>query len=307
MQFLASLAMRGRAQAIMIAATLAMLSLVFPPASILSTAVVALVTLRQGPKEGALLMVFAGGACMVLAYLALGQAALVAGFVVVMWLPGWLLSNLLRSSRSLAITIQGGLLLGLSAIIWQYLQHDDPVATWREILEPLVHSMVESEMLSETHEQGLLDVMSQWMPGAMAAGFFLQTMVSVLLARWWQAVLFNPGGFRSEFHRLRMGRTLGVLTLLLLLPGLLNSEFSGAFADYIGLLLLAGWFLVGLALVHGMVGLLGANTGWLVAMYILLLFAMPHTATILALVGFIDAWFDFRARLRPKKGSGEAG
>ncbi|NNC54346.1 MAG: hypothetical protein HKO07_01350, partial [Pseudomonadales bacterium] len=29
---------------------------------------------------------------------------------------------------------------------------------------------------------------------------------SLLVARWWQAMLYNPGGFREEFHALRLQR-----------------------------------------------------------------------------------------------------
>lgn len=36
--------------------------------------------------------------------------------------------------------------------------------------------------------------------------------------------------------------------------------------------------------------------GWLVAVYVLLLMAMPHVVALLALAGMADGWFDFRAR-----------
>jgi hypothetical protein len=51
-QFLAAYIMKGRLQAMTVAAALALLSLAFPPVSIVSSASVALVTLRRGGKEG---------------------------------------------------------------------------------------------------------------------------------------------------------------------------------------------------------------------------------------------------------------
>ena len=52
MGFLASYIMRGRLQAMIVASTLALLSLIIPPVSVVSSATVALVTLRRGAVEG---------------------------------------------------------------------------------------------------------------------------------------------------------------------------------------------------------------------------------------------------------------
>ena len=60
MRFLASMAMRGRSQAVMAATVLAILALPLPPLSILSAAVVALVTLRRGIREGLLILGLSG-------------------------------------------------------------------------------------------------------------------------------------------------------------------------------------------------------------------------------------------------------
>ena len=64
-----------------------------------------------------------------------------------------------------------------------------------------------------------------------------------------------------------------------------------------GMLLLTGWLLQGLALVHALQRRLGVSIFWLVAMYAMLLFAMPYVIGTLAIAGFADSWIDFRARL----------
>ena len=66
MQFLAAYIMKGRMQAMTVAAALALLSLVFPPASIVRSASVALVTLRRGATEGLYVLVCACIAAAVL-------------------------------------------------------------------------------------------------------------------------------------------------------------------------------------------------------------------------------------------------
>ena len=307
MQLLASFAMRGRSQAVMLVTVLAMLSLLFPPLSILSSSVVALVTLRKGATESGLVLALAGLACGLLAWLTLAQLMPVAGFLLLLWLPVWLLALLLRNSRSLAAALAGGLVLGLLIIVGQFLQTQDLTAAWQELLEPFAQSLIEAQLVEQAHQQELnelLAVMAYWMPGIMAAGFFMQSMLALLLARWWQATLYNPGGFRSEFHALRIHRAVAVITLLVLPLRLLMGAGENGFWDYLALLLLLAWFLQGLALVHGTLGKIGASVGWLVGMYCLVLFAMPQTVTALAAAGFADAWIDIRARLRPRQAGG---
>jgi len=288
----------------MLAAVLAMLSLLMPPLSILSSAVVALVTLRQGPVAGLTVSLMAGLACAALAYVTLGGVLPIVGFVLLLWLPIWLLALLLRLSRSLALSVQGALILGLIFLAAQFLQAQDPVAEWQQALEPFTQSLVQSQLIDEAQQSDLIKVMARWMPGVVAAGFFLQMMASLFIARWWQALMYNPGGFRSEFHQLRLPRAFAVITVALLALQAMGNA-GGLVVDYLAVLLMAAWFLQGLSLAHGAIALLGAGSGWLVGIYALLILAMPHAVSALAAAGFADAWFDFRARLRDRKGPGE--
>lgn len=300
MQALASFVMRGVPQAVMLTILLAALSLLLPPTSMLSTAVVGLVTLRNGPRAGALVMGLSTAASGVIALLALGGINLAIGFLILMWLPIWLLAVVLRSSRSLGLSVVAGLVLGAVMLGGQFVQSADPVAEWSEILTPFVASLVEAQLVDGGQQAALVSLMASWMPGIVAAGFFLQLAVSLMLARWWQALLYNPGGFRAEFHRLRLPRMLSVVLLLALLLILLPGGSGVSLPEYALVLLVVTWFIQGLALAHGMVGKLGSSSGWLIGIYLLLLFALPHTVIVLAMAGIADAWFDFRARLGPR-------
>ncbi len=302
MRALASFSMQGKSQAVMSATVLAILSLILPPLSILSAAVVALVTLRQGPREGVLVIVLATFACTVLAAIAFGQVIPVIGFVLLMWLPVWVLGLLLRSNRALGSTLAAALVLGLLLLAAQYLQNQDPVAVWKELLQPLVTSMVESQIIVTDQSEALIDLAARWMPGGIVVGFVLQSMAALLLARWWQAVMYNPGGFREEFHGLRMPRAVALVTLLVLVLKLFASE--SLFVTYLYMLLLTAWFIQGLAVVHAVCHQLKLNVAWLVGVYGMMLFALVYTVTTLAIVGFADAWADFRSRLSPRAGVG---
>ncbi|MCW8905365.1 DUF2232 domain-containing protein [Sedimenticola sp.] len=305
MRVLASFVMRGVPQAVMLTILLAALSLLIPPASILSTSVVALVTLRKGTVPGALILGLATAISGGIALLALGGVNLAIGFLILMWLPVWLLAVLLRSSRSLALAIVGAMVLGFVMLGGQFIQSADPVADWKALLGPFVESLADAQLVEGSQQAALVALMASWMPGIVAAGFFLQLTVSLLLARWWQALLYNPGGFRAEFHQLRLPKVLSIALLLAVLPIWMRSGTEVTVAEYALILLVVAWFIQGLALAHGIVGKLGSSSGWLIGIYLLLLFALPHTVIVLAMVGIADAWFDFRARLGPR-GPGQA-
>ena len=97
MQFLAAFIMKGRMQAMLVASSLAFLSLLFLPVSIVSSATVALVTLRLGGKEGLYVLLSSCLAAALLSMLLLGdyQFALIR-MALWMWVPVWVIAIVLR-------------------------------------------------------------------------------------------------------------------------------------------------------------------------------------------------------------------
>ncbi len=297
MRFLASFAMRGRSQAVMSALVLAVASLFVPPLSILSSAVIALVTLRRGQLEGLVVAGLAGLASGLLAYMLVASPAPALGFVL-LWLPVLVVAVVLRVTRSIPLSVEAALAVGLLAIGVIYLQVSDPAIAWREALEPFSQQLTDAELLAEDQRAMFLEEMARWMTGFFAAVFFLLLVVSVFVARWWQSVLYNPGGFRQEFHALRLHRALGYAGLLLLGLRLAGFGGGGGLILDLGILLSASLMLQGLAVAHGVSALRKAHPAWLVAMYVLWFFAMPQVSMLLVAIGLADLWFDFRARVK---------
>lgn len=161
------------------------------------------------------------------------------------------------------------------------------------LLETLRQSSPEvGRMLDDLAAQG---VDTQRMAALLIGGVtgLIVTLASVAclaLARSWQAGLYNPGGFRSEFHALRLGsRELLVLLAIAVAGGLLTWP-ALAIMSWVPLLV------SGVALIHGLIGLKGMNGLWLVAFYVLLLTTWPMILIVL-LLGLIDTFADFRGRL----------
>lgn len=299
MRFLANTIMRGPMAAILVTSVAAMLGLLLPPLGYLSAAAVGLVTLRLGLLEAGKVVVGSMVATAVLGGLLLGNPMAPLAFLLVLWLPLLVTAYSLRRTGNLARSLLLAGLFGVMLVFGFHAGVDDPAGWWREML----YRMVE-QATTEQQEvlRPVLDDMAGLMTGMVGAAVALGVALSLFLARWWQAALYNPGGFRSEFHALRLGRPLTGATVLLLALAWMQTPGLAVLTDLLPLALLLH-LLQGMALVHGLVARSGANVGWLVAMYVLLLLPMVTTqiALTLAVAGMVDNWMDFRTRLAAGK------
>ena len=138
-----------------------------------------------------------------------------------------------------------------------------------------------------------------FLAGLIAWAVALTAITALLLARWWQALLYNPGQFRTEFHALRMDK----VAALVLMAGLTICYFLArdyfAWGNLLGLPLL----LTGIALIHHTVAFAQLGGHWLFVFYMGLILVAGPLSTILVGLGFLDAMLDFRARLAARKTS----
>ena len=304
MKTLATFVMRGFSQSVMATSVLAMLSLIFPLIGLLSTASVGLVVLRQGPKAGAMTVAASTLACGLLMTMIFGNPLPALGFVLMQWLPMGMLAQLLRSSRSLVVTTQAGLGFGLLAIVVQYVSLGDPSVFWAEQLKPMAQRFVEAGLFDQAQSGETVTQLALMMCGVVAAGILLQLLFSLYLARWWQALLYNPGGFGAEFHQLRLYKLVALpgvaIVLLWLIPGVVLPQA----VNCVGALFLSLFLLQGLAVAHGVFGGMKSPQRWLVVTYLLLFVFMPQMVMALATIGLLDVWIDFRARFRRMQAGG---
>ena len=299
MQSLASFTMRGRSQAALVAAASAVLSLIFPLVGLISSSAVALVTLRKGAGEGLIVGALAGLGGGLLTFAVLGSPLPAVGFVLILWLPIWVLSVVLHRTQSLALTIQSAAVSGLVILVGIRLLTADPTAYWMELLEPLRRGLVEGKVIEATESEQLITQIARWMTGTFAAAFYCQLLLALFLGRWWQALLYNPGGFGAEFRTFQVRSEVSYAALGLAIPILLLDEAMWA-AE---LLLLSAplFFLQGLAIVHSLAHAYSLHRGWLIGFYPLLI--APHTEILIVGVGFLDSWVDLRARIAARKKS----
>ncbi len=294
MRSFASFVMSGRLQALLAVAGAALLSLYLPPLSYISGAAAALVVLRHGAREGALVM---GGAVAALALFGLalqGDPTPQVAYGLALWAPLWVIGLVLRHTVSLRRAFEATALLVGVGVVLVYLSLGDPAAAWREILAELFARLGGEAGGALNVELGNV---AQVMTGMAAGAAMVSALLCLLLARWWQALLYNPGGFGKEFHALRMGRTTALTALGLFLVAAFAEGPEAGPATNLALVMVVLFLFEGIATIHAVVARRGIASGWLVLKYVLLIIALPQMVVALSAVGFADAWVDFRARL----------
>ncbi|TNE96843.1 MAG: hypothetical protein EP328_07380, partial [Gammaproteobacteria bacterium] len=140
-------------------------------------------------------------------------------------------------------------------------------------------------------EQVIRDTMN-----ASMAGTYLATGIGMtMLARAWQAGLYNPGGFRKEFHALKLSPAVAVVCAVTMVIGPMLGLNSMLLVWAAGTPL----FMASVALVHGIVGRRNMSGQWLVLFYIALVLLGPTLMILLVVLAFVDSWLDIRRRIKP--------
>jgi len=291
-------------QALLVTGMSGLLSLLLPLFSYLSGAALALVTLRYGAAEGLIVMTGSAAAAVALGLLALGNYLPALLLVFLLWLPLWLLAAMLRPTGSLALAVQTGAAVGIVWILAFYAWVHDPSAWWAELLHairPALQEQMDLRLPPDLDRYLLL--LANIMTGVLSAAMVLNLLVTLFLARGWQALLFRPGGFRAEFYGLRLGHAAAIMVIVLIALALLGSgTLAGICRDALWIAV-AVYMLCGLALVHDVAARLKLHLGWLIALYVLLTIDPMHGTLALAALGYVDSWLNLRGYVKTRPAS----
>jgi hypothetical protein len=290
MRGLAEFIMRGRWQALAVTA-LGAGSLLF---GWISAAAVALVTLRKGLSDGTWLTLWALLPAGLIAYMS-GDAG-----SILLLIGTLLLAIVLRVSVSLALSVSMTVVVGyLSGVMLLWLSGDF-LHELAEVFDAVLTELEGGFNAQDGSNVALSRPTATQLAGMLAAGNSGITVLSLLLGRYWQALLYNPGGFRREFHALRLPAqwTLGLAVITVVLWFAVPNLNGWAAISAVPLVF------CGLALAHARASMTGQGGGWLTAFYVLWLVLDPVKVALLVVV-VIDAFIDFRSRWQ-QRGAGGA-
>ena len=288
MRGLAEYIMRGRREAILAVAIAAAIPLLFW----LSAAALALVVLRRGLSDA--LPILAWGLLPAVVWAVVGD---LSPLLVITGAAA--LAAVLRQGndwvRVLLLAVPLGVVYAFALLTALSEPLQALAAGFREMLPELLQSMgvqldeADSAVLLSRLDELLIPVLG----GVLGAMHALMALLALMIARYWQAGLYNPGGFRQEFHQLRLPplASIGLLALVILAPQWSSMAILSPVAS-------VPLLIAGLALVHGVVGARNLGKGWVVGVYVLLVLFARFVYPLIMFLAFVDCLFDFRSRLR---------
>ncbi|WP_304639620.1 hypothetical protein [Pseudomonas sp.] len=288
MRGLAEYIMRGSKEATLVVALAAAIPLLFW----VSAAALALVILRRGLNDA--LSVLVWGVLPALAWAAMGDPT---PLLVILGSAG--LAVILRESGQWSKVMLLTVPLGVAyALLLLTVHNEQLMALAGQIREMLPQMLSGVEGGADTAVLARLEaLLVPILGGLLGSVHVLMVLVCLMLGRSWQARLYNPGGFRQEFHALRLSPLVagGLLLLTLLGPQWTQLALLSPVAS-------VPLLIAGLALVHGVVGIKNLGAVWLVAFYVLFVFMAQFAYPLVMFLAFVDSLFDFRSRMRPSSG-----
>ena len=268
------------------AALIASLLLFLPLFSWAGASVVALYALRRG-VEKSLLVTAVPVLCASLMAFVFGDPSILLVLAITIVLAAVLYRTL---SWILVLLIGLGLSLVLVFLVG---------AVYEETLKGLVVAI--KEVVAPPAQLATLGVDSvtvdAWMAslsvGALSFVQIVSAIFALIFARAVQAQAYNPGGFKAEFEAVILPPMFAVGCLVLATTGFLIDPWMLRFTPVGALPLM----FAGIALVHGLTSM-RESRGLIIVFYVALVFFTPYLLMLLALLAVIDAFVDFRARVR---------
>ncbi|MDG1244756.1 MAG: hypothetical protein P8N66_08680 [Porticoccaceae bacterium] len=285
MRVLAEFIMRGRMQACLVGVFGSLLPFV-------SVSTIGLVTLRKGAAEGFIVSLWVI-LPLLLSYMFSASSPFMAVVSGVALINMALVANAHRVTAdwnfSLGIaTLSGVVLVCLAALLFQA-EMNDFVNELEEMLATA----------SEQSGQTMLVLTRNGFLAFVAWVVIFNTVIGLVLSRWWQALLYNPGGFQEEFQMLRLSPKLSLVCLSIFIAGLALGGNYQLWLRLASIPLLIG----GLAIVHYVVQHKSFSLWVLVGMYLGLFLFGPLLMVLLGALGAADSVMNFRTRLADDKQS----
>jgi hypothetical protein len=265
-------------------------TLLLPAPQLTSGVIMVLLVLAQGTRLAAIEASVAGAILIAVSLVFGVSPASVMTLMAGTWLPVLALAVLLVGSRSLALTVQVSVIVAVLSMVGFYIVVTDPVAFW----QPYLTTMMEIARQSNLELNAEL-LNAEVMTVSATLAFWMLYATGLLLGYGLYKKLPGETGEYGRFRDLSFGR---VIAFAMALVSLLAFAVDVAVLQNLAFVMFVVFWFQGLAIVHWMhaEGLLPLTA--VVAVYVLLPFLQVLLVTVLAIVGYMDAWFEFRRRMK---------
>lgn len=281
MKALAEFILRGRIQAF----TVALLGSFFP---FIGPAAIGLVSLSKGVTQGFWVFMWVTLPLVLMHYVSADNPLLVAvsiaslGLMVVTasmhkTLADWQWTILTAVVVSAVIALSCGLLM------------EAHIETLITQVEGLLIGIGEGQNQTSVP----LAITESLLLGLVAMVLSVGCIVSLMISRWWQSLIHNPGGFQMEFHSFKIESKIVVLLVVAIVAGMLLPKDYQYWTQLLALPLL----LAGIATIHFAVKLFDLGSHWLALLYVALLLFGATVAVFIIGFATADSFLDIRSRL----------
>lgn len=265
-----------------------------------------------GPVAGGLVMaylVFANGvslaviqgvgAAMVLGVLAVvlkASAAQIIATAVLIWVPAASLAALARRLESLTLTLQVSVILAIVGVLAFFVVLGDPAVFWSEMLTQWT-TLVRENGQPEYADQLLASTALIVPQMTMMAIFTIWTWLVLVLLLGYGLFQFLPENkaVYGRFCDLNYGR---VLAAIMAVTSVIAVVTGATWLQNVAFVVFVVFWLQGLAIMHWLLSEKLLPIFVVIATYAFLLVPVLNGLLVIALaiLGYMDAWFNFRAR-----------
>ena len=297
-------------QAVTVVFGFALLSFPFPVLLVFSTGALVLITLQLGIRQSISVLAI----CILL----LGFSTfLIIGKITIEHLLAWLSTVILalvyRNTRSLNLTLQILLIIGVAITVLIAVIAPDQKAYWLEYFQgiydqwitylnnlyetatndPEMQQILNNARHDSDQVKEYLPIVASVMTGVLMSLCLLILSLSLFLGRWWQGLYTSTRVFRKEFISLRLGKVLAILAVIFVVTALVANQ---AILWQLAIVCLSIFSLQGMAIGHAIIGQFSYATLGFIAVYGLLFVAAPQMIMALSAIGVLDTFINFRMR-----------
>ena len=271
------------------------LAILFPLASpVLSGLVMAHLVFANGLRQPALQAIVAGTLLALFALLLNASVVQIVASAVTWWVPVFVLAALARYWRSVTLAMQVSVIVALAATLGFFVVLGDPTGYWNDV----VTTSIELARQAGLHEQADMLTESQSLIVPQMTMLFVSTAwsfyasVALLGYALFQAL---PGkeGIYGRFCDLNFGRVLATVMAVASVGALATNT---VWLQNVGFVAFTVFWLQGLAIMHWLHAERRLPYFILVMIYAAFPFLNVLLVITFAVLGYTDAWFDFRAR-----------
>jgi hypothetical protein len=277
----------ARPQNAILALCITMLVPVLQP---VSSAILVMLVLAQGPKRALFQAALAGIALLAMLVLA-GNPVVIAIFsIMMMWLPVFLLAWMLASTRSFTLTMQVSAIVAIIAAAVLGLVIDDAATFWQPYIEKWSDVMQQAGGVSGAATQASLTELADSLGAVLVvSAWFIYSAVLMLGYLAYARISEKPGRF-GWIRELNFGRILAFTLALVLV---LSYVSSSVLLESVATVLFAIFFLQATALVYWIGAEWKLPGAAAIAVYVIS-FVSGYVAMAMMVIGYLDAWFNVR-------------